>query len=271
VELTTSAQAFVIIAAAVLGLAVGSFLNVVIWRVPRGESVVKPASHCPRCETPLANRDNVPVVSWLLLRGRCRTCQEPISARYPAVELLTGVLWALLAGRFSTTEDTLAILPSALWLGGIGIALAAIDLDLHRLPNAITLPAYPVSFVLLAAATPAQHHGWRPIVDAVVGGAGSWLAFFALRIASGNKGMGFGDVKLAGVLGLHLGFLGWRVTVVGFFGAFLLGGLIGIAVLGSRRGGRKTRIPFGPFLVAGALIALLRGSEIAHAWLGSST
>ena len=127
----------VVVVVGCFGLLVGSFLNVVIWRVPRGESVVRPRSRCPACDAPIRERDNVPLVSWLLLRGRCRSCGEPISVRYPLVELGTGVLFAMLAWKVGTH----AALPAFLYLGAVGLALAVIDLDTHRLPNALTLPS----------------------------------------------------------------------------------------------------------------------------------
>ncbi|MDQ6648998.1 MAG: prepilin peptidase, partial [Actinomycetota bacterium] len=124
----------------IAGLLIGSFLNVVVWRVPRGQSVVRPASACPSCHVPIRARDNLPVAGWLVLRGRCRDCHEPISSRYPIVELATGVLFAVLAVRFGFDP----VLPAFLYLGAVGLALALIDLDTRRLPNALTLPSYPV-------------------------------------------------------------------------------------------------------------------------------
>ena len=138
----------VVVFTAVLGLAVGSFLNVVIWRVPRGESVVSPPSHCPGCDRPVRPRDNIPVLSWLLLRGRCRDCKEPISPRYPLVEAGTAAVFVSLAAAIGVEPD----LPAFLYLGAIGVALALIDIDVKRLPNVIVLPSYPVALVLLGAA-----------------------------------------------------------------------------------------------------------------------
>ena len=132
----------------VLGLIIGSFLNVVIWRVPRGESVVSPPSHCPRCDAPIKPFDNVPVLSWLLLRGACRNCGERISARYPAVELLTGAVFAAMALRLGYDWA----LPAFLYLGAVCVALALIDLDTRKLPNVLTLPSYVVGVVLLGGA-----------------------------------------------------------------------------------------------------------------------
>ena len=244
----------------VLGLLIGSFLNVVIWRVPRGESIVKPPSHCPRCGTRLAARDNVPVLSWLVLRGMCRTCREPISPRYPLVELATGVLFALLAVKFGWH----AVLPAYLSLAAVGVALAMIDFDHHRLPDALTLPSYPVAIALLGVAAVAED-GHTPFLRALLGMA-VLFAFYALMWLVYPAGMGLGDVKLSGVLGLYLGWLGWGSLVVGAFSAFVFGGLVGIGVILFAGGGRKTKVPFGPFMLLGTLVGILWGQSIAHAY-----
>lgn len=249
-----------------LGLAVGSFLNVVIWRVPRGESIVHPPSACPRCGTRIRARDNIPVLSWLILRGRCRDCGEPISRRYPAVELVTGVLFALVAVRFDTLGPQAWALPAFLYLAAIGVALALIDLDVHRLPNAIVLPSYPVSIVLLAVASIGMGDLWA-LVRAAVGGAALFAFYFVLALVQ-PKGMGFGDVKLAGVLGLNLAWLGWGALGVGAFAAFLIGGVCGILLMALRRAGRKSGIPFGPSMLAGAAVGVFFGEQLADAYLG---
>lgn len=245
---------------ALFGLLVGSFLNVVVWRVPRGESVVSPPSACPGCGTPIAPRDNVPVLSWLLLRGRCRTCNEPISARYPLVELATAGLFAVMAIRFGLEPE----LAAYLYLAAVGLALALIDLDCKRLPDALTLPSYGVGLVLLGAASlddPQQ------LLRAVLGAAAMFAVYFALAFAY-PAGMGFGDVKLSGVLGLFTAWLGWDVWGAGVILGFLLGGVAGVAVLLSKRGTRKSAIPFGPFMLLGALIAVLVGEPLVDAYLG---
>ena len=247
--------------AGVLGLLIGSFLNVVIWRVPRGESIVRPASRCPGCGTPIAPRDNVPVVSWLLLRGRCRHCGEPISARYPAVELGTGLLFAALALRFGPEAE----LPAYLYLGAVCVALAAIDVDLHRLPDALTLPSYPVLALLLGVAAVVEGDTGRWL-QALAAGAAMFAVYFLLVLAA-PKGMGFGDVKLSGVLGIALGWLGWDVWAVGLVSSFLVGGLFGVVLL-ALGAGRKAKVPFGPFMVAGALLAVFAGEAVADIWLG---
>jgi leader peptidase (prepilin peptidase)/N-methyltransferase len=247
--------------AGILGLLVGSFLNVVIWRIPRGESVVRPPSHCPSCGQEISARDNIPLFSWLVLRGRCRNCQSHISVRYPLVEAANAALFAGLALRFGPH----AILVAYLYLGAVGLALALIDLDVHRLPNSLTLPSYAVGAVLLTVAALVSHHPFDLLRAAL--GMAAMYAFYFLLVVIKPGGMGWGDVKLSGVLGLYLGFLGWGPLVVGTFLAFLLGGFAGVALMVAGRARRKSRIPFGPFMVAGALIAVFAGQHLAHAYL----
>jgi leader peptidase (prepilin peptidase)/N-methyltransferase len=237
---------------------------VVIHRVPRGESVLRPASHCPACGQPIARRDNVPVLSWLALRGRCRVCQAPISLSYPAVELCTGVAFVAVAVRLDQLHLRSA-LPAYLYFTAIGIALSAIDLKHHRLPNAIVLPSYLVIGVALAGSAWWQHDWWA-LARAGIGAAG--LAGFFLAVAlSYPAGMGLGDVKLSGLIGAVLGYLSVAALVLGGFLGFLLGALVGVAVLASGRGGRKTAIPFGPFMVAGALLAIFIAAPLWRLYL----
>jgi leader peptidase (prepilin peptidase)/N-methyltransferase len=245
----------------VIGLVIGSFLNVVIWRVPRGESVAHPASRCPQCEHPIRPRDNVPVLSWLALRGRCRDCAARISARYPGVELATGLLFAVMAWRFGVSWE----LPAYLYLVAISVALALIDIDVHRLPNAIVLPSYGVAAVLLLLPAMLDHR-WDDYLRALAGGAVLFAVYFLLVLIH-PAGMGFGDVKLAGVLGAYLGWLGWGVLAVGGFLGFLLGGVYGGVLMLTGRAGRKSAIPFGPFMLLGALVAVLAGHWIVARYL----
>lgn len=247
-----------------LGLLVGSFLNVVVWRVPRGESVVRPASHCPSCRQPVRPRDNLPVVSYLLLRGRCRDCSAPISARYPLVELLTAVVFAVLAARIGPAPD----LPAFLYLGAVGVALALIDVDVKRLPNVLVLPSYLVVAVLLSGAA-ALEGDWGGLLRAAVGMAVLYGLYFTLALVY-PAGMGFGDVKLAGLLGLVLAWLGWAELVAGAFLGFLLGGVWGAGLLLARRAGRGSQIPFGPFMLAGALAGVLAGEALADLYLAAA-
>jgi leader peptidase (prepilin peptidase) / N-methyltransferase len=246
----------------VLGLVIGSFLNVVIHRVPAGESVVRPRSRCPGCGNEIAARDNIPVVSWLLLRGRCRHCGERISIRYPFVELLTAALFVVMLARFGVSWE----LPAYLYLVAIGVALAMIDLDVHRLPDVLTLPSYAVGGGLLLL--PAFLDGdWGDYGRAWLG-ALVLFAFYFVLVLVYPAGMGFGDVKLAGVLGLYLAWLGWGVLGVGGFLGFLLGAVVGGLLMVVRRAGRKTKIPFGPFMLVGALLAILWGQRLWDAYTG---
>lgn len=243
---------------ALLGLVIGSFLNVVTWRVPRAESVVKPGSHCPSCGHQLGWRDNIPVLSWLLLGRKCRYCGARISARYPATELLTALVFVALTLIVGLNWS----LPAYLWLGGAGVALAIIDIEHKRLPNAITLPSYLVVGALLLL--PAIIDGrWDDFLRAWV--AAIILVAFYLGLALIHpKGMGMGDVKLSGVLGLALGWAGWSELIVGGFLAFVLGSLGGLAVIMAAGAGRKTKIPFGPYMLAGAFLGLWVGQPIAN-------
>ncbi|HEY0188565.1 MAG TPA: prepilin peptidase [Cellulomonas sp.] len=248
----------------VLGLAIGSFLNVVIWRIPRGESVVSPPSACPGCGHRIRARDNVPVLSWLLLRARCRDCGTPISARYPVVELTTGVLFAAVVWWRGADWS----LPLFLYLAALAVALAAIDLDTRRLPDALVLPSYPVVVVLvaLAAWSPGGAADWTGLVRALLGALAMFAVYFAIVLVY-PRGMGFGDVKLAGVLGLALGWVGWSALVVGWFAAFVLGGLVGVALLATGRASRKTAIPFGPWMLVGAALGAVAGEPIGQWYL----
>jgi leader peptidase (prepilin peptidase)/N-methyltransferase len=247
-----------------LGLVIGSFLNVVVWRVPRNQSIVRPRSHCPSCQADIRPRDELPVVSWLLLRGRCRDCSSPISVRYPLVELLTGALFAGLAVRFAHAP---ARLPAYLYLAAVGIALALIDLDVKRLPNSLTLPSYAVGLVLLVLAVAfGSVDGWSALGRALAGLAAMYAFYFLLWFVTGGRGMGFGDVKLAGVLGLYLGFLGWGSWAVGLFAGFLVGGVVSVGLVIAGQAGRKTRVPYGPFMLTGAMVAIFAGAAIANSY-----
>jgi leader peptidase (prepilin peptidase)/N-methyltransferase len=242
------------------GLLIGSFLNVVIWRVPRGESIVRPPSHCPGCDEPIAPRDNVPVLSWLILRGKCRHCGTGISARYPAVELATAALWVALAAKIGLHPA----LPAYLYLGAISIALALIDLEHYRLPDPLTLPSYPVGLVLLLVAAIANSDWWA--YERALIGMAALFAFYDVVAFVAPKGMGGGDVKLSGVLGLYLGWLGWSQLAVGAFMAFLVGGIVSIGLVLFAGAGRKTRVPFGPFMIVGAFIGIFAGHSLGNAY-----
>ena len=248
--------------AGLLGLAFGSLANVVIRRVPRGESQVRPASRCPACGAPVTWRDNLPVVGWLLPRGRCRACRTPIPARYPLVELGMGLLWALLTMRLVQAGLGWAV-PAYLALAFVCVVLAVIDASTRLLPNRITYPAFPVVLGLLLVASVAMGdlgRLGRGLLAAVAIGA----LFLALALIS-PRGMGLGDGKLAPTLGLALGWVSWGAVAVGVFAGFLLGGLAGLAAIAVLGLTRKSLLPFGPWLVAGALLGVLAGADVA-AW-----
>lgn len=247
-----------------LGLLVGSFLNVVVHRVPRGESVVRPPSACPTCGAQIRPYDNVPVVSWLVLCGRCRDCSTAISPRYPLVELGCGALFVVMALRIGVDWA----LPAYLYLAAVGLALALIDIDVKRLPNALTYPSYPVALVLLGGAALLGSDSGS-FGRALLGGLVAF-AFYAALVLVYPAGMGLGDVKLSGILGLYLGWLGWGELVAGLFLGFLLGGVFGIGVMVVGGGGRKTKVPFGPFMLLGALVAILVGGSLADAYVDAT-
>jgi len=242
------------LAAFVFGLCVGSFLNVVIARLPDGRSIVTPGSACPRCARPIAWYDNVPVLSFLRLRGRCRHCGGHISWRYPLVELATGALFALAILCLGAGP---ALAP-ALVLAATLVAITGIDLDHQIIPDVVTLPgiAVGVAFSLLL--------GQPRWTDALIGIAVGGGLFFAIIVAS-RGGMGGGDMKLAAMLGA---FLGWRPLLVAILAAVLAGGLLAIGLLALRRKGRKDAVPFGPFLALGGLVALFWGGPLIDWYLG---
>jgi len=250
-------------AAGALGLVVGSFLNVVVWRVPRKESVVTPRSSCPSCGTVLVGRDNVPLLSWLWLRGRCRTCHARISVRYPLLEVGCAALFAATAVHFGLSYA----LPAYLTLGAGLLALSAIDLEHKLLPNRVVYPTgYAVGFLLFLAAL-AQAEP-RRIAWALIGGAGSFGAFFLLHLISPD-GMAFGDVRLSFVLGMATGWLGLSLVPLFLFVSFLTSAVIGIAYAVATRQGLKAAIPFGPFLAFGTEVAVFAGPPLVDAFLGT--
>ncbi|HET9738802.1 MAG TPA: prepilin peptidase [Solirubrobacteraceae bacterium] len=242
--------------AAVLGAVFGSFLNVVAYRLPRGESLSRPRSRCPGCLTQIRAYDNVPVLSWLALRGRCRTCREPISARYPLVEAATGALCALVVLAKGPDEDALLGLVLVLLL----VPVTLIDIDHRIIPNRLMLIGAILAPPLLLLSEPdalVEH-----LLAAVAAGG-----FFLVAVLAYPRGMGMGDVKLAFVLGLFLG----RDVGPALFVALVAGTLVGAAVI-ARKGateGRKTAVPFGPFLALGALVALFAGDAMVEWYLST--
>ncbi|MEO6944811.1 MAG: prepilin peptidase [Lacisediminihabitans sp.] len=259
----------------ILGLVIGSFLNVVIYRVPLKKSIVSPPSACGSCAHPIRWYDNIPLLSWLVLRGKCRDCGSRISIRYPLVELGSALFFAVVALIFVPPIIEATSLPTVwagvlalvayLYLAAISVALALIDLDTRRLPNAIVMPAYLVGAVLLASSSVLSAN-FGSLLGAAIGCAALGLAYLLMAVIAPG-GMGFGDVKLAGVLGMFLGWLGWGPLAVGAMMAFLLGGIFGIILIVARRGGRKTAIPFGPWMLLGAWIGVVAGAPIWSAYL----
>ncbi len=243
-----------------LGLLAGSFGNVVIARVPEGASVVRPRSACPACAAPIAPRDNVPVLSWLLLRGRCRACGARIAARYPLVELGTAAVFAAVAARVGLDWA----LPGFLLFAWTLLVVAVIDVRTRRIPNRLTYPLTPALAVLLGVAALLQGDP-DVALRAVLGGAAAFGALYLLALIN-PAGMGYGDVKLAAFIGVGLGYLGWAHVVLGVFGAFFLGGTVAIVLLVTRLRGRKDMLPFGPYLSAAALLAVLVGTPVIDAY-----
>ena len=249
--------------AAFLGLIFGSFINVVAYRVPKDLSVISPPSSCPECGHRIRARDNVPVLSWLLLRGRCRDCGAAISARYPIVEAAT-------AGLFAVTVAVIgreAVLPAYLWFTGVTLTLVLTDLDVKRIPNRILYPGTVVGAALLLVGA---------VVDGEVGsfgrgvaGAAFYFVLFLILALLARGGFGFGDVKLAFLLGLFLTYRSWQVLGSGIALGIAIGGVVALGLLVAGKAGRKAKIPFGPAMVFGAYAALVWGRQLADWYLGT--
>ncbi|HVF56192.1 MAG TPA: prepilin peptidase [Pyrinomonadaceae bacterium] len=271
---------FLLLAVAAVGAVIGSFLNVVIHRVPREESIVFPNSRCPSCGTAIRPYDNVPILSWLILRGRCRSCRAPISARYPAVEALTAALFAL---TFCLRSGLTLALPFDLVFVAVIVALAFIDAEHMILPNVITYPG--LAFALLARAVVPNLYGvgflsggalagWPAwgvslvgaLVGALVGGGSLWLVGWLWERLRGVEAMGLGDVKMMFMVGA---FLGWPLTVLTIFIGVMVGSVVGIALM-LRQGERDMQmmLPFGIFLGVGTIISLLVGQPIVEWYAG---
>ncbi|HTU79271.1 MAG TPA: prepilin peptidase [Solirubrobacteraceae bacterium] len=240
--------------AGLFGAIFGSFLNVVVYRVPRHESIVKPASHCPKCGTPVKPWDNIPIVSWLVLRGRCRGCGDPISVRYPLVEALTA---ALCVGAVLTHRSAAGIALSVTLILLV-VPAAFIDLEHRIIPNRITAVGAVLALAIGLALDPAGEP--ERLIAAVAAGG-----FFLLAALAYPGGMGMGDVKLAGMIGLFLGAAVAPALLIALVAGVALG-----AVVIARKGalaGRKTAVPFGPFLALGALLAIFVGHPLVEVYV----
>lgn len=251
--------------AAVLGLVCGSFVNVWIARIPAGEQWVKGASHCPRCRHELVWYDNIPLVSWLLLRGRCRYCSEPISAQYPLVELATGALFVGAYWRFGWSVLFVVLAYVAM----VSVALSVIDARTRRLPRSLTYPSYPI--IALGVIVHAMVEGDAWIVARACIGMAAVGGFYTIMWLLVPHGMGRGDAVTAGFLGLVLGAVGWPAVAVGAIAGPLVGGVAGIVAIIRQRRSRGIRIAYGPWLIGGAWIGILGGQAIGDWYLDAAT
>lgn len=245
----------------IFGAVVGSFLNVCIHRIPSNESVAFPASHCPHCHTAIPPYDNIPILSYLLLRGRCRHCAVPISRRYPLVEMLGGIAAVAAVSAFGLSASALLVFA---FLAAL-IVITFIDLDHQIIPDAISIPGIFVGFA--AAFLPGQPSWIASLAGIALGGGSLWAVAAGYEWLTGREGMGGGDIKLLAMIGA---FLGWKAIPVTLLLASLLGTVIGLALMAAR--GRDTRmaIPFGPFLAVGAVCALFWGDALIEWYLNLS-
>jgi leader peptidase (prepilin peptidase)/N-methyltransferase len=251
------------------GLVIGSFGNVVAYRVPAGIPLTVP-SHCPQCNAPVRWWQNVPVLSWLVLRGRCASCRGTIRWTYPAVEAACGVLFALGAWVASVRSPLpvaagIAAAVALWWLAAVSVILTVIDVDTRRLPRSIVLPGYAVAGLALFASC-LLGAPWTSLGRAAIGMAAMFALYALLRVIRPD-GMGAGDVRLAGLLGLYLGWFGWGALAVGALAGFVFGGVFGLVLMAVRKAGRRSAIPYGPWLLAGAWAGILAGEPIAAAYL----
>ena len=247
-----------LVAIGVLGLALGSFFNVCIHRLPRQGSIVRPASSCPHCGYVLRWFDNVPVLSYVLLRGRCRKCKAGISIRYPIVEVLTA---AIFVAHYQVFGPDIILVPRLVFASAM-IVLFAIDLEHHLLPNVITLPGIVVGLLFATMLPPGLVDA---LIGVVAGGGVLWLVGEAYYRYSGQEGMGGGDVKMLALIGA---FLGWQLMVLTLVLSSVLGSVVGLLVIASKRGGMKYALPYGTFLSIAALVSSLFGRQIVDWYLG---
>lgn len=244
--------------AGLFGLLVGSFLNVVIYRLPKGVSVVWPASACGHCKRTLRWFENIPVVSWVVLGGRCARCKHSISVQYPIVEAVTGVLFALVA---ALTPDPVLMAARLIFVAGL-VVLFAIDLEHKILPNQITLPGIAVGFAFALLGPP----GWRDsLIGVLIGGGVLWAVAWGYYLLRHVEGLGFGDVKMLAMIGA---FLGWKAVLLTLVLASFSGAIVGLTVIAAQRGDMKHELPFGTFLALGAVTAMLFGQPIIDWYAG---
>ena len=243
----------------ILGLIVGSFSNVCIYRIPRNESIIYPASHCPKCRSKIKPVDNIPLLSFILLKGRCRNCKSKISIQYPVVEFLTGLIYLIIYLTYGLSVQTLIyiILSSAL------IIIAFIDLNEQIIPDVISLPGIVMGFILSFLVPYISFI--NSALGVVVGGGIIFIIGLAGSVIFKKEAMGGGDVKLAAMIGA---FLGWRYIVISLFLGFFLGSLAGIFLIMLKIKSREDTVPFGPFIVLGSFITLLWGEKIISWYLG---
>ena len=243
----------------ILGLIVGSFSNVCIYRIPRNESIIYPASHCPKCHSNISPKDNIPLLSYILLKGRCRNCKSKISIQYPIVELLTGLIYLIIYLTYGLSIQTLIyiILSSAL------IIVAFIDLNEQIVPDAISLPGIVIGFIISFFVPYISFI--NSALGVLVGGGIILIIGLAGSVIFKKEAMGGGDVKLAAMIGA---FLGWRYIIISLFLGFFLGALAGIVLILSKIKSREDVVPFGPFIVLGSFITLLWGDKIISWYLG---
>jgi len=250
--------AIVVTVAALGGLFVGGYATTLITRFADGEDTFGPPGRCARCRRPLAAREMVPVVSWLLRRGACGTCDKPFGVHHPIVELLTAAVFAVLALRIGPHPE----LAAYLYLAAVGVVLSGTDMAVKRLPDMFTKPSYLMVGGLLAIAVPYTTDGAVRFGYALLGMAVLWGLYFVLWFVN-PRGMAWGDVKLSGALGLGLGWMGTDALILGAFAGFLFGALYGFTLMALGRARMKTQLPFGPFMIIGALVGILIGTEIS--------
>ncbi|MBS1819210.1 MAG: prepilin peptidase [Acidobacteria bacterium] len=246
------------IVATVMGALIGSFLNVCIYRIPRGTSVVWPASSCESCHRQISWYENLPIVSWLALRGRCRTCHTPLSISHPIVEGITAVMFGAATWYYGPSPA----LAAQLIFGCALIVLFAIDLEHHLLPNVITIPGIAVGFAFSFVTGP----GWvGSLVGALLGGGSLWLIAEAYYRVRHEEGLGMGDVKMLAMIGA---FVGWKLTLVTLMMASIAGSIVGLTLVAFRKGDMKYALPFGTFLALGAALASTVGQRLLDWYIG---